>query len=210
MPTLRERRRRQTAREIQLATLRLTAARGFENVTAEAIAREAGVSPRTFFNYFPNKDAALVGRPPAFPAAALAEFAAARGPLSEDLGRLITAHLSLMRDERPVIEAIRGLAPGSHFPWDLLERARRGWRDTLVTAFRERLPETGALALELLAETTLAIDKAALDLWLTEGSAAVEATVPRALAAAQELANLLREDGEAEPGRGVKGEATPL
>ena len=60
---LRDRQRRKTAGEIQHATLNLVRQYGLEHVTTEMIAEEAGVSPRTFFNYFPNKAAAMVGPP---------------------------------------------------------------------------------------------------------------------------------------------------
>ena len=58
---LRERKRRATRREIQRAVLTLCAARGLDKVTIEEISRWADISPRTFFNYFPSKDAALIG-----------------------------------------------------------------------------------------------------------------------------------------------------
>src|SRR5271165_2273662 len=53
---LRERRRRQTSADIRDAAVRLALQRGFDKVTIEEICVEAGISSRTFFNYFPNKE----------------------------------------------------------------------------------------------------------------------------------------------------------
>ena len=52
-PDRRERKKRETRRRLQVATLRLAAEHGLARVTAEQIAEAADVSPRTFFNYFP-------------------------------------------------------------------------------------------------------------------------------------------------------------
>lgn len=59
--TLRARKKRQTRQHIQDAARRLTAERGLNGVTIDAICAEAGVSTRTFFNYFPSKSAAALG-----------------------------------------------------------------------------------------------------------------------------------------------------
>ena len=54
-PDLRERRRAFTADEIERVAIELFAARGFAEVTVDDIADAAGISPRTFFRYFPTK-----------------------------------------------------------------------------------------------------------------------------------------------------------
>ncbi|MGW2256435.1 TetR family transcriptional regulator [Streptomyces sp. NPDC001780] len=57
---LRERKKRATRRALAEAAVRLAAEHGAENVTVEAISEAAGVSPRTFFNYFDTHDDAFV------------------------------------------------------------------------------------------------------------------------------------------------------
>ncbi len=64
---LRERKRLATRHAIQLAALRLATDRGFDKVTIDEISHEANVSPRTFFNYFPSKESAIIGEVPELP-----------------------------------------------------------------------------------------------------------------------------------------------
>jgi AcrR family transcriptional regulator len=57
---LRQRKKAETRAALQGAALRLADQLGPEKVTVEAVAEAAGVSPRTFFNYFPSKEAAIL------------------------------------------------------------------------------------------------------------------------------------------------------
>src|SRR5436309_9644624 len=61
-PGLRERKKQQTREALSWAALRLAVQRGLADVLVEDIAAEAGVSPRTFNNYFSSKAEAIVWR----------------------------------------------------------------------------------------------------------------------------------------------------
>ncbi len=56
---LRERKRQQTRQELISAAMRLFDERGYEQTTVAEIASAAGVSTKTFFNYFASKDEVL-------------------------------------------------------------------------------------------------------------------------------------------------------
>lgn len=62
--SLRERKRRATLLAIEDAATSLVLEHGYDCVTVDQICAAAHVSKRTFFNYVPSKEAAVIGSPP--------------------------------------------------------------------------------------------------------------------------------------------------
>lgn len=71
----REQKKLATRRALADAALRLSVENGIERVTVEQITQEAGVSLRTFFNYFSGKEDAIVAGDAATSEALVASFA---------------------------------------------------------------------------------------------------------------------------------------
>lgn len=59
---LRARKRRRTENAIESSAVHLALELGVEHVTVDAICERADISRSTFFNYFPSRDDAIVGR----------------------------------------------------------------------------------------------------------------------------------------------------
>jgi AcrR family transcriptional regulator len=96
----------QTRLDLAIAAFDLARAHGLANVRIPQIAAAAGVSPRTFNNYFPSKEAAIVW-PATFRAARLAASLADRAP-SEPLADALVAAITAQYGPGEV----DGLPPG--------------------------------------------------------------------------------------------------
>ena len=97
---LRERHKIATRKALSAAALRLAVERGLENVVIEDIADEAGVSLRTFRNYFSNKYEAICA--PAADRAARIGDALRRRPAAEPLWDAITAAVIEQYEDRAI------------------------------------------------------------------------------------------------------------
>ena len=140
--SLREKRRQETALQIQKTTLELAKKSGLDNVTTDEIAAESGVSTRTFFNYYPNKEAAAIGHPPAFTEAQIDALRDGVGPLAIDLKRFLDSHIAALSERQDIIRMVgnvlrsndkaRGILEG------LLGAERRVLTETLLTRLDNR------------------------------------------------------------------------
>ncbi len=95
---LRQRRKTETTRLIREAAVALARQHGVDGTTVEAICEKAGVSQRTFFNYFAFKDAVFMMPPPPLPEAAVARFLVGTGDPMIELIDLMVAQAQEIKD----------------------------------------------------------------------------------------------------------------
>jgi AcrR family transcriptional regulator len=91
----REARRQATAHRISTCAQLLAEGRGYDGFTMDELAEEAGVSRRTLFNYYPGKDAAVLGSEPPIDEAIVTTFTGGgpNGILVEDIAILVDGML---------------------------------------------------------------------------------------------------------------------
>lgn len=159
-------RRYRTAKKIQVAAVALAVRDGLANVTTEAIARHAGISTRTFFNYYPYKEAALMGPPPDYPAEASEAFVAGRGRLIDDLEKLIEAHLARFLEEREMIGHMLALSERDVKLEALRNSAMLARRAQMRALLHKRMPGSDERVIEILAAAIVAATNAATKDWV--------------------------------------------
>jgi AcrR family transcriptional regulator len=154
---LRERRRRETERELSDAAIELFEQHGVSGTTVDDIAHRAGTSPRTFFRYFPTKEAAVL-QP------------------SADSAAMLQAVASALREGAPLLQALETswLAQVSAFDGRPDDRARSLRIRRLVIhepALLARALRTESEQVDLL--TDAAVDAAGADADVLTARAAV-------------------------------------
>jgi AcrR family transcriptional regulator len=171
-PGLRQRKKQATREALRAAALRLALEHGPDNVRVDDIAEAAGVSPRTYNNYYPSREHAIVA---AVTAEREARVAAA------------VAERSTLRLADAVVEAIveQYTDPGERDAL-LLITTSPALRHTFVdTTSAMEHPLTDVLAARtdrqtarVLAASVTAAVRVALDQWLQPGPAAGGLVVP--------------------------------
>lgn len=175
MPTERRGRPPATsARELELAALRLFETRGFEGTTVEDIARAAGVSRRTFFRYFDTKADVLWHAFDREVDALRTAFADLPSGLSMMAGirqavvsvnHYTAADVQELRSRINLISSVPALQASAVIHYDAWERAV-----TQYAATRLGEPAT-ALRPIAVGRATLAVCRAAYEIWVARADA---------------------------------------
>ncbi len=150
--------------------MRLVREHGFTEVTVEMISSEAGVSPRTFFNYFPTKEAAVVHGPGELSEELVGEFVAA-GPgtpkdVLVDLARMLVRQLD---EEAPARQELHDIFALSHehpaLLAVLLAQFEAFERSVAVVAAQRLDDEAGDEMPSLVAAVVVAALRQGMDRW---------------------------------------------
>ena len=187
--SLRERRRLETARDIQQATLELALAEGLEVITADAIAAAAGVSTRTFFNYYPNKESAAIGTPPGFRAEDKAALRTGRNALAVDLKQFLDRHMAALAEDETTLRMVRKVVHANAKASGVLDRFHLAERDELAECLRARV-EDEQVAMALATNAT-ACSSRAIYLWENDESVPLAEALDRVWAGQIAAARLL-------------------
>ncbi|MFE6996073.1 TetR/AcrR family transcriptional regulator [Microbacterium sp. NPDC057659] len=131
---LRERKKKQRRAALHEAALRLVERQGLDGTTVEQICEEVGVSPRTFFNYFPSKSAATLNLPEQIISPAAAErFRKTEGELMPAICDLLADTMSSGMERRRLKRLI------SEQPQLVTEFTQ--WMSALKAEFQELVAE---------------------------------------------------------------------
>lgn len=165
-PGLRERKKQATREALREAALRLAVERGPDQVRVEEIAEAAGVSPRTYNNYFASREQAIVSAVTAGREARIAAAVAAR-PIGVHLADAVT---------EAVVEQYTNTGEREQQALLLITTQtalRDAFLDTtadiappLTAVIAERLGDTGAHTARVLAASVAAAVRIALEGWL--------------------------------------------
>ncbi|WP_156969717.1 TetR/AcrR family transcriptional regulator [Knoellia subterranea] len=174
---LRARNRERTARQLQQAAWELVAEKGFEALTADAVADRAGVSRRTFFNYYPRIELVLRENLRQAVASLVDRFIAR--PIDESPHESLIAILDEPLDAEVLGKSIIafGQARLSDEARSFVREAEAAEVEVIARAIAERGgPGTNPLYAQVLARATMAAGCAATEAWVEEVDGFVDDT----------------------------------
>ena len=169
-PGRRERHKAGTRRALEDAALRRFAADGYDATSVDAIAADAGVSPRTFFRYFATKDEVLDMGRGARQAELRAVIADAPGSGLAVVHAAVVALAGGFAQDRERVALRQRAAMTSPVLRGRLFDTFASWERTLAAALTER----GEPEAETWAAVGIAVFRAAVSGWVGEGGSLEE------------------------------------
>jgi AcrR family transcriptional regulator len=185
---LRERKKARTREALKEAALGLFTRQGFDRTTVEEIADACEVSPRTFFRYFPTKEAVLFADSDARREALLAELAARpeHEPPFVALRAAMRALALDYRHDRVALVARSKVVAASPQLQAYKAEHQHGWEAEVVDALarrgRARSPVVDRTELQLIAAVATAALRVSLDAWVDARGGDLDDLVDRAFA----------------------------
>ena len=178
MSDLRERRKLRTANTIRVAAVNLVHEQGLDNVTTDMISEAAGISPRTFFNYFRYKEAALLPPTPVFEQASIDCFVKAKAPILDDLVELIIPLTQFFSDNPAMFRKLFEISQ-AHPKLDMLKiNAFYEFEEMVRVVITKRLETQGdAGNPRLLAALVTTAIRVAMERWVDSGSGPAETEI---------------------------------
>lgn len=178
--SLRDRKRARTERDLAEAAYSVVRDHGFDAVTADAVADRAGVSRRTFFNYYPSVESVFTASVAAFFGSLGARLDAR--PRGEDV---LDSALAVVSDPGDVellqrIAVLATAGESSAHARGLILVEMHAWLDWLEGWLRRRLPPpTDDLLVATYAATMLGAAEAAFRVWAKDPAEDLAATLAR-------------------------------
>lgn len=184
MSGLRERKKIATREALSAAALRLALERGPENVRVDDIAEAAGVSPRTYNNYFSSREQAIVAAIGAERAHGIADALLAR-PAEESLAEAVVAAIAEQYTSEPAGDALTLITTAPALREEYVKTVL-SIESPLASAIAARTGVDDELATAVLAAAISAAARVAVERWITrtESGLVVVPAIP--------LADLLR------------------
>lgn len=163
--------------------------KGLDSVTTDEIAAASGVSTRTFFNYYPNKEAAAIGHPPEFSESDIDALRNGTAPLADDVKQLLDRQVDRLAQSEAILRMVGQILRSNAKARGILDGLLAAQRKELTDVFCNRVADHQTAA--ALAQSATSAIGGAIFLWEHEDDISLNEALNRVwigtIAAAQLL-----------------------
>lgn len=179
---------------------------GLDAVTTEAIAEAAGISTRTFFNYYPNKESAAIGSPPGFGADEKTTLIHGSGSLADDIKLFLDHHIAALAEHENILRQVRSIIRENPKAHDILNRVLMAERDELADCLANRVADRD-VAMSL-ADSAMVCTDRTIRMWEQQDTMSLPAMFERVWAGQIAAASVLAQSNSQALGTGCSQSAS--